>query len=102
MTHAYFPALGACCATLEYFAGLHRGNLRRVGWQQIAVWAQEYLRQPDYDRETVRLLFEAFRHPGWLHDKSDCSRTFGLGWGAVSAPGHHGHPRAGSQSLARP
>ncbi len=63
ITHAYFPALGACCATLEYFSGLYRGDLRRLGWPQIADWAQRYLPQPDYDRETVRILFEAFRHP---------------------------------------
>jgi len=63
MTHAYFPALGACCATFEYFAGLHRGNLHRLGWQQVADWAQRYLPQPDYDRETVRILFDGFRHP---------------------------------------
>ena len=63
ITHAYFPALGACCATLEYLAGLHRGNLRRVGWRDVANWAQSYLPQPDYDTETIRILFEAFRHP---------------------------------------
>jgi len=40
--------------------------------------------------------------PGWLHEESDCSRIFGLVRGAVSAPGHHGNPRAGRQSLARP
>jgi hypothetical protein len=63
ITHAYFPALGACCATLEYLAGLHLGSLRRLGWQQVADWAAHYLPQPAYDRETVRILFEAFRHP---------------------------------------
>ena len=63
LTHAYFPALGACCATLEYLAGLYRGNLRGVGWRDVATWAQNYLPQPDYNAETVRILFEAFRHP---------------------------------------
>lgn len=63
MTHAYFPALGTCCATLEYLAGLYRGNLRRISAQHIADWAQRFLRQPDYDRDTIRILFDAFRHP---------------------------------------
>jgi hypothetical protein len=62
-THAYFPALAACFGTLEYFAGLYRGHLNRPGWQQIAEFAERYLPQPDFDREAVRVLFEAFRHP---------------------------------------
>jgi len=63
LTHAYFPVLGTCCATLEYLAGLYRGNLRGIGAQHIADWAEQFLRQPDYDRETIRVLFDAFRHP---------------------------------------
>lgn len=63
LTHAYFPVLGTCCATLEYLAGLYRGNLRGIGAQHIADWAQQFLRQPDYDRETIRILFDGFRHP---------------------------------------
>ena len=62
-THAYFPALGACCATLEYLTGLSRGNLRGLGAQHVAVWARQYLPQPDYDQETIRILFDAFRNP---------------------------------------
>jgi len=30
--------------------------------QQIAVWAQRFLPQPDYDCETVRILIDAFRN----------------------------------------
>jgi hypothetical protein len=56
LTHAYFPVLGTCCATLEYLAGLYRGNLRGAGAQHIADWAQQFLPQPDYDRETIRIL----------------------------------------------
>ncbi len=63
VTHAYFPALAACCGIVEYLAGLYRGNIRGVGWQQVADFADRYLPQPDFDRETVRVLFEAFRHP---------------------------------------
>lgn len=62
-THAYFPAPGTCCATLEYLAGLYRGNLRGIGAQHIANWALRFLPQPDYDRETIRILFDGFRHP---------------------------------------
>lgn len=63
LTHAYFPALAACCGILEYLAALYRGNVRGIGWQQIADFADRYLPQPDFDRETVRVLFDAFRHP---------------------------------------
>ncbi len=63
VTHAYLPALAACCGIREYLAALYRGNIRGVGWQQIADFADRYLPQPDFDRETVRVLFEAFRHP---------------------------------------
>ena len=63
VTHAYFPALAACCGIMEYLAALYRGKIRGMGWQQVADWAQVYLPQPDYDRETIRILVEAFRHP---------------------------------------
>lgn len=62
-TYAYFPALATCCSTLEYFVGLHRGNLKPAGWQQVATFAAKYLPQPDFDQDTVRVLVEAFRHP---------------------------------------
>jgi hypothetical protein len=62
VTHAYFPALAACCGTLEYLTALSRGNTRGIGWQQVADWAQLYLPQPDYDKETIRILVDAFRH----------------------------------------
>ena len=62
-THAYFPALGACCGMLEYLAGLYRGDLHGIGWPQIADWAEAFMPQPDYSRDTSRIVFEAFRHP---------------------------------------
>ena len=62
-THAYFPALGACCSTLEYLTALDRGSVRGIGWPQVAAWAEKYLPQPDYGRDVARVLFEAFRHP---------------------------------------
>ena len=62
VTHAYFPALGNCCGTLEYMAALFRGNVNGVGWQQVADWAEQYLPQPDFDRDTMRVLFGAFRN----------------------------------------
>jgi hypothetical protein len=40
--------------------------------------------------------------PRMAAGRSDCSRIFGLVDEAISAPGHHGNPRAGRQSLARP
>jgi hypothetical protein len=63
ITHAYLPALAACCGLLEYLAGLYRGNLEKNGWQQVAKFAKRYLPQPDFDEETVRILFQVFRHP---------------------------------------
>lgn len=63
VSHAYFPALGACFGTLEYLAGLYHGNLRGIGAQHLGRWAQRYLPQPDYDDESIRILFDAFRHP---------------------------------------
>ena len=62
-THAYLPALAACCGLLEYLTGLYRGKLPGNGWQQIAEFAGRYLPQPDYDEEAVRILFDVFRHP---------------------------------------
>lgn len=62
-TYAYFPALAACTSTLEYLTALVRGNTRGIGWTQVADFASQYMKQPDFDRETVRVLFEALRHP---------------------------------------
>lgn len=62
-THAYFPALAACCATLEYLAGLHVGRLERLGKREVVEYALAFLDQPDYDQESIRLLFDAFRNP---------------------------------------
>lgn len=62
-THAYLPALAACCGFIEYLSGLYRGRLNGNGWQQIAEFAAEYLPQPDYDKEAIRILFEVFRNP---------------------------------------
>jgi len=61
--HAYFPALAACCGMREYLTALSRGNLHGIGWTQVAGWAERFLPQPDYNRDTVHVLFEAFRHP---------------------------------------
>jgi hypothetical protein len=63
ITHAYLPALAACFGMLEYLTALYRGNTNRIGWQQIAEFAERYLPQPDFDREGMRVLFEVFRHP---------------------------------------
>jgi len=62
-THAYFPALAACCSTIEYLTGLWRGNLRDIGWQQVADWARRFMDQPEYDREAMRILMLVFRNP---------------------------------------
>lgn len=62
LTHAYFPALASCCGTLEYLAGLYKGHLAKVGWPDVAVWANRYLPQPDYAEDTVRVLVKAFRN----------------------------------------
>jgi hypothetical protein len=62
VTHAYFPALATCCAFLEYMTGLTRGKLEGIGWRDIAAWSSNYLRQPDYSKDTIRVLMEAFRN----------------------------------------
>lgn len=62
-TYAFFPALAACVSTLEYLTALTRGNTNGIGWTQIADFAAGYLPQPDFDRDTIHVLFEALRHP---------------------------------------
>jgi hypothetical protein len=62
ITHAYFPALAACCGFLEYMTDLHRGKLNKSGWPEVVNWAQQYLPQPDYSEDIVRVLFDGFRH----------------------------------------
>lgn len=61
-THAYFPALAACCGTLEYLSALYRGRVNGLGWPDVSKWAERYLPQPDYAEDPVRLLVDAFRN----------------------------------------
>jgi hypothetical protein len=61
-THAYFPALIACCGILEFFSALYHGNVEKVDWQKVAQWSERFLPQPDYNRETMRILVKYFRH----------------------------------------
>ncbi|MCP3669454.1 MAG: hypothetical protein GY814_03255 [Gammaproteobacteria bacterium] len=63
VTHAYFPALGACCGTIEYLTALYHGNMNNIGWQQVVSWAEVYLPQADYNEDVIRVLFGVFRHP---------------------------------------
>jgi hypothetical protein len=60
-THAYFPALSACCGTLEYLTGLYLGRTG-IGTQQVQRFSAAFMPQPDYGQDIVRVLFEAFRH----------------------------------------
>ncbi len=61
-THAYFPALTACCGTLEYLAAMHSGRVKGLGKQDISKWCQLYMPQPDYNSETIRVLVDALRN----------------------------------------
>jgi hypothetical protein len=65
VTHAYFPALMACCGMLEYLAALYLGQVgRTLNNVNISAYADEYLRQPDYYApEAIRVLFDALRNP---------------------------------------
>jgi hypothetical protein len=60
-THAYFPALGSCCGTIEYLAGLYEGRLHNLGFQHWLAFAQDYLGEA-YDDDRMRVLYQAFRH----------------------------------------
>lgn len=61
-THAYFPTLMSCCATLEYLAGLWGGiaGERALGHPDIAKYAAEFL-GAQYDNESILLLWGVLR-----------------------------------------
>ena len=61
-THAYFPALAACCALLEYLTVLYRGRTDPPGWRNVFGWADRYLPKPYYDEDSVRILVDHFRN----------------------------------------
>jgi hypothetical protein len=61
LTHAYFPALGSCCGTIEYLSGLYEGRLQDLGFQHWWTFAQKYL-DAAYDNDRMRVLYQAFRH----------------------------------------
>lgn len=66
LTHAYFPALAACCGAIEYLGALSVGQrnpiLRGLSRTHITDFARRYLPQPDYDAEAVRILWDLFRN----------------------------------------
>jgi len=65
-THAYFPALAACCGAIEYLGALSIGKsvpIRRgLSRGHIQEFAGRYMAQPDYDREVIRILWDLFRN----------------------------------------
>lgn len=62
LTHAYFPALMACCGMLEYLAGLNVGRVNGLGRREVTAYATKYLPQPDYSADVIRVLYDAFRN----------------------------------------
>ncbi|MGF6874994.1 hypothetical protein [Paraburkholderia sp. MM5477-R1] len=66
-THAYFPALMACCSMLEYMACFYRGpgrdtgNTFKAGWRDIARFLKKFL-PGVYDDDAVRVLHEFIRN----------------------------------------
>jgi hypothetical protein len=62
VTHAYFPALGSCCGTIEYLAGLYEGRLPDLGEQHWQSYAKKFLPGDVYDADRVHVLYKAFRH----------------------------------------
>lgn len=62
LTHAYFPALMSCCATLEYLADLFLGRNKALSRGDIQLYADRFLPQPAYDAETIRVLWDLFRN----------------------------------------
>lgn len=66
VTHAYFPALAACCGAIEYLGALYVGHpnpiKKGLSRTHINDFARRYLPQPDYDVEAVRILWDLFRN----------------------------------------
>lgn len=66
-THAYFPALMACCGMLEYMACLYRGPSRNTrntfiaSWRDIAGFPNRFV-PGVYDEDAVRILHESIRN----------------------------------------
>lgn len=80
LTHAYFPALMSCCATLEYLADLFLGRGKALSRGDIQKYAERFLPQPAYNAEAIRVLWDLFRngiaHHGitsgvWLDKRED-------------------------------
>ena len=65
-THAYFPALAACCGAIEYLGALSIGIpgpiKRGLSRGHVQEFARRYMAQPDYNGEAVRILWDLFRN----------------------------------------
>lgn len=66
LTHAYFPALSACCGAIEYLGALSIGIAgpikKGLARSHVQEFAGRYMPQPDYDDEAVRILWDLFRN----------------------------------------
>jgi hypothetical protein len=65
-THAYFPALAACCGAIEYLAAMVIGRPKAIrqglARSDVSAFADAYMRQPDYSSEAIRILWDLFRN----------------------------------------
>lgn len=61
-TVAYFPALGLCCATLDYLSSLFSGRIENGPHvSSIVSYAERYLPET-YNEDVIRVLVNALRH----------------------------------------
>lgn len=62
-TVAFFPALGLCCATIDYLSSLFTGRIDNGPHvSDIVSYAQKYLPQPDFNDDVIRVLLNSLRH----------------------------------------
>lgn len=63
-THAYFPAVAICCATLEFLAGFHSGKGESespIPLDDIKEFARLFM-PPSYNDELIHVLHKLLRH----------------------------------------
>lgn len=62
-THAYFPALMACCGFLDLLGSLYKGDAKRSKTSWVVNYCQRFMANPDdYCNDNIVLLFEVVRH----------------------------------------
>ena len=62
VSHAYFPALMTCISFLDLLSGLHAGQLKGQGIEELVAYAAKFMTRTHYPELELTICYEMMRH----------------------------------------